>query len=113
MKGLSRSATYSGHPEMPEDAPTLAPFYAPVVDLRESRVAVHLRELELCLSSCSLRKGGVADNVAKCLSKCPDLCQQAVRLLSFSPTPKQVYDVVKSALEKKISRSYLWVSYCS
>lgn len=82
MKELSRSATYSSHPESPEDTPTLTAFYTSIVDLSKPCVAVHLGELELRLSPCSLGKSGVADDVAECLSMCRDLCQQAVGLPS-------------------------------
>jgi hypothetical protein len=59
---------YTTHPEVAEDTAPLASHYTSVLDLGESRVAVHLRKLELGLGAHSLRQSGVADNVAEGLS---------------------------------------------
>jgi hypothetical protein len=59
---LNRSA-YPSKPEVAEDTTALAAHYAPVLDLCEACVAVHLGELELGLGADSLRERGVADDV--------------------------------------------------
>jgi hypothetical protein len=60
--------TYSSQSEVAEDTSTLSAHDAPVLDLGEPRVAVHLRELQLCLGADSLWKRRVSDNVSQCLS---------------------------------------------
>jgi hypothetical protein len=62
------AATHSSQPEIAEDTSALASHYAPVLDLCEARVAVHLRELELRLRADSLRERRVANDVAESLS---------------------------------------------
>ena len=64
---MNRGA-YSSKPEVAEDTTALAAHYAPVLDLCEARVAVHLGKLELGLGADSLRECGVADDVSEGLS---------------------------------------------
>ena len=64
-----RAYTHSPHSEVAKDTSSLATHYTPVLDLREARVAVHLRELELGLGAHALRECGVADNVSERLSR--------------------------------------------
>lgn len=59
--------TYSAHPEVAQDTSTPASHRTPVFDLRIASVAVHLRELELCLGANTLGERRVADNVAESL----------------------------------------------
>src|SRR5437016_5467119 len=42
-------ATHSCHPKIPENTPCYPASDTPILDLGTSRVAVHLREFELCL----------------------------------------------------------------
>jgi hypothetical protein len=59
---------YPSHPEIAEDTSALAAHYTSVLDLGEPRVAMHLRELELCLGAHALRKRRVSYYVSKRLS---------------------------------------------
>jgi hypothetical protein len=59
--------TYPAKSEITEDTTALPSHYAPVLDLGEPRVAMHLRELKLGLGADTLGQRGVADDVAECL----------------------------------------------
>jgi hypothetical protein len=65
---LLSQSTYSRHPKVSEDTSSLPSHDTSIPDLCGSRVAMHLRELELCLCAGSLREGGVTDCVSKGLS---------------------------------------------
>lgn len=60
--------TYSTKPEVAKDTSSLPSHDTPVLDLCESCVTVHLRELELGLRADSLRERCVSDDVAQRLS---------------------------------------------
>ena len=60
--------TYSTQPEIAKDTSAPTAHYTPVLDLRETRVAVHLCELQLGLGTHTLRVRGIADDVAERLS---------------------------------------------
>lgn len=57
--------TYSAHFEVAEDTSTPSSHYTPVLDLCQARVAVHLRELELCLGTDTLGERRIADDVSE------------------------------------------------
>lgn len=63
------SATYAAHPEVAKDTSALASHYTSVLDLREPRVAVHLRELELGLGAHTLWERRVSYYVSERLSR--------------------------------------------
>lgn len=62
-----RFSTYSTHAEVAEDTSTFTAHYTPILDLRIPGVAMHLRELELCLGAHTLRKRSIADDMTKSL----------------------------------------------
>lgn len=65
---LSRHFTHSVESEVPEHTTGSARGHAAVLDLCRTGVAVHLRQLELGLGAGTLRKAGIADDVAERLS---------------------------------------------
>jgi hypothetical protein len=57
--------TYSRHLEVPQHTSSLSSLYTSIPYLRWSRVAMHLRQLQLGLSAGSLGKTQVADDVSE------------------------------------------------
>ena len=62
------SGTYPRHLEIPQYTSPLPSLYAPIPNLRRPCVAMHLRQLELCLGACPCRQREVADDVSESLS---------------------------------------------
>ena len=67
----NRRQTHPGNLEVSENTTRYITSNTPVLDLRGSRVAVHLGELELCLRACTEREGSIPDDVAEGLSRYP------------------------------------------
>ena len=65
---LAEQSTHPSAAKVAENAAPFAAHNAPVFDLGEARVAVHLHELELGLGAHALGEGRVADNVSERLS---------------------------------------------
>ena len=63
-----QAATHSCHAEVPQYTSSLCAHDTAVLNLCRTGVAVHLAELELRLRAGALRQGGVADDIAECLS---------------------------------------------
>lgn len=65
---LRSNSTYPGHFEISQYTPALPALNTTVPYLRAAGIAVHLRELKLCLGARAGREREVADYVAKGLS---------------------------------------------
>jgi hypothetical protein len=78
-----RPYTHSSHPKIAKNTSALATHYAPVLDLGEACVAVHLRELELGLGAHALRERGIADDVAERLSRWVTVSAMRLSLLPW------------------------------
>ena len=59
---------YPSHAKIAQHPSRLSTFYTSIVDLRESGICMHLRQLKLGLCSNALGKSGVANHVSKSLS---------------------------------------------